>query len=56
MAARHKARLTIDELRKKSGVSAGCISEIEQDKVDPRLSTLQKLVTSMGHKRISLQF
>lgn len=55
-AARLKQKLTIDQLHRASGVSVGCISEIEQGIVDPRFSTIQKLVAAMGLKRLSIQF
>ena len=54
--ARHGAKLTIEELHKRTKVSVGCISEIEQDKADPRYSTIQKLVTGMGITRLTIRF
>lgn len=44
-----RARLTIDELSRRSGVAAGTISEIENSKHDPRVGTLVRLLRAMGN-------
>lgn len=48
---RHKARLTIPELHRKSGVATGTISNAENDKKDIRVSTLIKLLEAMGKRK-----
>ena len=46
--ARHYRLLSIDELAKKARVSDWTISMIEQGKVRPRRSTLEKLARALG--------
>ncbi len=45
---RHQTGLTIPELSAKSGVATGTISNVENDRGDAQISTLQKLVQALG--------
>ena len=42
------AKLTIQELSEKSNISPTLVSGYERGKVDPRFSSLEKLLSAMG--------
>lgn len=47
-------KLSLQELAKKSGVSAATISQIERDNVDPTMTTLYKICTALNVTLASL--
>ena len=45
-----KAHMTIEQLSRAAGVAVGTISDIENNKHDPRVSTVAKMLRAMGSK------
>lgn len=54
MAMRSGLRITQQELSRRSGVPRAQISRIETGKVDPQISTVQRLFAAAGCKLVSM--
>lgn len=50
LAARRRAHMTQRELASRSGVQQADISKIERGEVVPKVSTMDRLLTPLGHR------
>ena len=46
--ARRRRRISLKELSQKSGISKSAINDIENNKVSPRVNTLEKIADALG--------